>query len=84
MSQSEKYSQVLEQSQILIESLGKLLVDSVSESAQLVNVLSHDGLKVAADARNMGTALLESIVTTTLSTVDAIVEESAHVSEGKA
>ncbi len=84
MSQSEKYSQIRKHSQALANSLGKLVVDAVGQGMNLVNVVSEDGLKVAADARNMGTALVEGVVNATLTTVETISEESANVSEGKA
>ena len=84
MSQSEKYSNILKQSQALADSLGKLVVDAVGQGINLVNVVSEDGLKVAADARNMGTALVEGVVEATLATVETISEESGNVSEGKA
>ncbi len=84
MSQSEKYSQIRKQSQALADSLGKLVVDAVGHGMNLVNVVSEDGLKVAADARNMGTALVEGVVNATLTTVETISEESGNVSEGKA
>ena len=84
MSQSEKYSQILKQSQVLADSLGKLVVDAVGQGINLVNVVSEDGLKVAADARNMGTALVEGVVHAALATVETISEESENVSEGKA
>jgi|TARA_B100001250_G_C19331607_1_gene584960 hypothetical protein len=84
MSQSEKYSQIRKQSQALADSLGKLVIDAVGQGMNLVNVVSEDGLKVAADARNMGTALVEGVVNATLTTVETISEESGNVSEGKA
>ena len=84
MSQSEKYSNIRKQTQALADSLGKLVVDTVSQGINLVNVVSEDGLKVAADARNMGTALVEGVVEATLTTVETISEESGNVSEGKA
>ena len=83
MSKSEQYANILEQSQTLAESLGALIVDAVGQSIRLVNVVSEDSLKVAADARNMGTAVVEGVVKAALDTVEAIAEESAHVSEGK-
>ena len=84
MSQSEQYSQILKQTQVLADSLGKLVVDAVGQGINLVNVVSEDGLKVAADARNMGTALVEGVVHAALTTVETISEESENVSEGKA
>jgi hypothetical protein len=84
MSQSEKYSNIRKQTQALADSLGKLVVDAVGQGINLVNVVSEDGLKVAADARNMGTALVEGVVEATLTTVETISEESGNVSEGKA
>ncbi len=84
MSQSEKYSQIRKQSQALADSLGKLVIDAFGQGMNLVNVVSEDGLKVAADARNMGTALVEGVVHATLTTVETISEESGNVSEGKA
>ena len=84
MSQSENYSQIRKQSQALADSLGKLVVDAVGQGINLVNVVSEDGLKVAADARNMGAALVEGVVKATLSTVETISEEPGDVSEGKA
>ena len=84
MSQSEKYAQIRKQSQALAESIGKLVVDAVGQGIHLVNVVSEDGVKVAADARNMGTALVEGVVSATLTTVETLSEEAANVSEGKA
>ena len=84
MSQSENYSQIIKQGQALADSLGKLVVDAVGQGINLVNVVSEDGLKVAADARNMGTALVESAVNAALTAVETISEESEDVSEGKA
>ncbi len=84
MSKAEKYSEIREQSQALAESLGKLVVDAVRHGIDLVNVVSEDSLKVATDARNVGTALVEGVVNATLTTVETISEETVNVSEGKA
>ena len=84
MSKAEKYSEIREQSQALAESLGKLVVDAVQHGIDLVNVVSEDSLKVATDARNVGTALVEGVVNATLTTVETISEEAVNVSEGKA
>ena len=83
MSKAEKYSEIREQSQALAESLGKLVVDAVRHGIDLVNVVSEDSLKVATDARNVGTALVEGVVNATLTTVETISEEAVNVSEGK-
>ena len=84
MSQSEKYTELRKQTQALADSIGKLVVDAVGQGIHLVNVVSEDGVKVAADARNMGTALVEGVVSATLTTVETLSEEAANVSKGKA
>ena len=82
MTESKSYTAIRQETQNLAESVGQLLSDAVTYAAELVTVVSQDGFKVAADARNMGTAMLEGVLTATEDAIVAITEDPADDSKG--